>query len=126
MSHIVLEGISKIFGQKQAEAADLIRQGKRKAEVAAACGAVVGLCDISFEIVEGEILTLMGLSGSGKSTLLRCMNRLVEPTCGSIRVGGVDVTASPPDTRASGRGRMRDPGFVAQDVVIRCGICLQT
>ncbi len=92
MSHIVLEGVSKIFGHKQAEAVDLIAQGKRKAEIASACGAVVGLCDISFDIVEGEILTLMGLSGSGKSTLLRCMNRLVEPSCGSIRVGGVDVT----------------------------------
>ncbi|MFH6787084.1 MULTISPECIES: quaternary amine ABC transporter ATP-binding protein [Methylobacterium] len=92
MSRIVLEGISKIFGSKQVEGVELIRQGKRKAEIAAACGAVVGLCDISFDIVEGEILTLMGLSGSGKSTLLRCMNRLVEPSCGRIMVGDVDVT----------------------------------
>ncbi len=83
MSRIVLEGISKIFGHKHVEAVDLIRQGKRKAEIAASCGAVVGLCDISFEIVEGEILTLMGLSGSGKSTLLRCMNRLVERPAGA-------------------------------------------
>jgi glycine betaine/proline transport system ATP-binding protein len=92
MSRIVLEGISKIFGSKQAEGVDLIKQGKRKSEIAAACGAVVGLCNISFDIVEGEILTLMGLSGSGKSTLLRCMNRLVEPSCGRITVGDVDVT----------------------------------
>jgi glycine betaine/proline transport system ATP-binding protein len=34
----------------------------------------------------------MGLSGSGKSTMLRCINRLVEPTAGSIAVDGVEVT----------------------------------
>ncbi|WP_407518836.1 quaternary amine ABC transporter ATP-binding protein [Methylobacterium oryzisoli] len=70
----------------------MISKGKRKAEIAEACGAVVGLRDISFQVREGEILVLMGLSGSGKSTLLRCMNRLVEPTCGRIVVDGVDVT----------------------------------
>jgi len=92
MGRITLEGVSKIFGAKHAEAVALISQGKRKAEIAEACGAVVGLRDISFEVHEGEILILMGLSGSGKSTLLRCMNRLVEPTCGRILVDDVDVT----------------------------------
>ncbi|MEE7459632.1 proline/glycine betaine ABC transporter ATP-binding protein [Methylorubrum populi] len=92
MGRITLKGVSKIFGANHVEAVDLISQGKRKAEVAEACGAVVGLCNISFEVHEGEILILMGLSGSGKSTLLRCMNRLVEPTCGRILVDDVDVT----------------------------------
>ncbi|KQQ14269.1 proline/glycine betaine ABC transporter ATP-binding protein [Methylobacterium sp. Leaf123] len=92
MGRINLEGISKIFGSNSAKALDLIAQGKRKSDIAAACGAVVGLRDISFDIEEGEILVLMGLSGSGKSTLLRCMNRLVEPSCGRIVVDGVDVT----------------------------------
>ena len=92
MGRITLESVSKIFGASPVEAVDLISQGKRKAEVAEACGAVVGLCNISFEVHEGEILILMGLSGSGKSTLLRCMNRLVEPTCGRILVDDVDVT----------------------------------
>ena len=92
MGRINLEGISKIFGSNSAKALDLIAQGKRKSDVAATCGAVVGLRDISFDIEEGEILVLMGLSGSGKSTLLRCMNRLVEPSCGRIVVDGVDVT----------------------------------
>ncbi|AMB46939.1 betaine/proline/choline family ABC transporter ATP-binding protein [Methylobacterium sp. AMS5] len=92
MGRINLEGISKIFGSNSLKALDLIAQGKRKSDIAAACGAVVGLRDISFDIEEGEILVLMGLSGSGKSTLLRCMNRLVEPSCGRIVVDGVDVT----------------------------------
>ena len=92
MGRISLEGISKIFGSNSATALGLIEQGKRKSDIAAACGAIVGLRDISFDIEEGEILVLMGLSGSGKSTLLRCMNRLVEPSCGRIVVDGVDVT----------------------------------
>ena len=92
MGRITLENVSKIFGSHQTEAIGLISQGKRKADIAESCGAVVGLCDISFDVHEGEILILMGLSGSGKSTLLRCMNRLVEPTCGRILVDDVDVT----------------------------------
>lgn len=43
--------------------------------------------------VEGESVTaVIGSSGAGKSTLLRCINRLVEPTSGSIRLHGVEMT----------------------------------
>ena len=47
---------------------------------------------ITLDIQQGEFVVLIGLSGSGKSTLLRCINRLVEPTTGTIIFDGVDVT----------------------------------
>ena len=55
-------------------------------------GEVLALDDISFTVKRGELLVLLGLSGSGKSTLLRCINRLIEPTAGTILFDGVDVT----------------------------------
>ncbi len=50
------------------------------------------LSGISLDIQCGEFVVLIGLSGSGKSTLLRCINRLVDPTTGSVLFDGVDVT----------------------------------
>ncbi|MBM4421628.1 MAG: phosphonate ABC transporter ATP-binding protein [Chloroflexi bacterium] len=47
---------------------------------------------VSLDIEKGEFVVLIGLSGSGKSTLLRCVNRLVEPTAGSVIFDGTDVT----------------------------------
>ena len=56
----------------------------------------VALKDVSFTVEDKEFLIIIGLSGSGKSTLLRCINRLVEPTEGSILLDDVDVTKAPP------------------------------
>ena len=47
---------------------------------------------IDLEIDEGEVVCLIGPSGSGKSTLLRCLNRLEEPTDGTVIVDGYDIT----------------------------------
>jgi ABC-type proline/glycine betaine transport systems, ATPase components len=43
---------------------------------------------ISFEILQGEMLVLLGRSGSGKTTLLKLVNRLLEPTAGEVLVSG--------------------------------------
>lgn len=48
---------------------------------------------LTLDVREGEFLVIIGLSGSGKSTLLRCINRLIEPSGGSISFSGRDVTS---------------------------------
>lgn len=50
------------------------------------------LHDINFEVHRGEVVVVIGPSGSGKSTLLRCLNRLEEPTGGSILILGEEIT----------------------------------
>src|SRR5690606_11497329 len=47
---------------------------------------------IDLEVAEGEVVCVIGPSGSGKSTLLRCVNRLEEPTSGTILLDGEDIT----------------------------------
>jgi glutamine transport system ATP-binding protein len=47
---------------------------------------------LDLHVEKGEVLCLIGPSGSGKSTLLRCLNRLEEPTDGSIVLDGEDIS----------------------------------
>ncbi len=51
--------------------------------------------DLSIDVPEGEVLALVGSSGSGKTTTLRMINRLIEPTSGTITVAGRDVRTVP-------------------------------
>ncbi len=55
---------------------------------------------IDFEVSMGEVVCVIGPSGSGKSTLLRCVNRLEEPTSGTILIEGEDITDPDTDTDA--------------------------
>src|SRR5881397_3260759 len=57
-------------------------------------GAAVG--DLSMDVARGETIVLVGPSGCGKTTTMRMINRLIEPTSGSIVVDGKDVMAQDP------------------------------
>ena len=57
-------------------------------------GGVCAVNDVSFDVAPGEVVAIIGPSGAGKSTLLRCLNRLVEPTSGSVMISGQDVLAA--------------------------------
>ena len=55
------------------------------------------LNNVTLTVKAGEFISVLGLSGAGKSTLLRCINRLVEPTRGTVMVDGRDVTVAASD-----------------------------
>ena len=88
---IRIENLYKVFGVNPASVMGLVREGRSKDGILSETGHTVGLKDINLDIGKGEIFVIMGLSGSGKSTLIRHINRLIDPTEGSITVGGVDV-----------------------------------
>ena len=94
---VKIANITKIFGDEpDGKALELLRAGHSKEAIKESTGHVVGVNDANIDVAEGEIFVVMGLSGSGKSTLIRCVNRLYEPTAGSIVVDGTDVTALNP------------------------------
>ena len=47
--------------------------------------------DVSFSVKPGEVVVIIGPSGAGKSTVLRCINRMIDPTEGSILFQGTDM-----------------------------------
>ena len=114
---VALEGVWKVFGERAGEAMRAIRaDGLGKAAVLERFGAVVGVRDASFTVGKGEIFCLMGLSGSGKSTLVRHINRLIEPSAGTIRILGDDIGAmSPAELRALRGTRI---GMVFQNMAL--------
>ncbi|OKI07272.1 ABC transporter ATP-binding protein [Streptomyces sp. CB02923] len=66
--------------------------------------------DLSFEVAEGELVTLVGPSGCGKTTTMKMVNRLIEPTGGHIYLDGADIsTIDPVELR-------RRIGYVIQQV----------
>ncbi len=78
---------------------------------------------VSLRVESGDFVILLGLSGSGKSTLLRCINRLVEPTSGTIDFYGKDVLG----VSGSGlRDIRRDIGMIFQQFNLVKNLTVQT
>ena len=71
-------------------------------ELEGASGAAVD--DLSLDIERGTIMALLGPSGCGKTTTLRMINRLIEPTSGTIEINGVDVMSQPAQELRRGIG----------------------
>ncbi len=74
-------------------------------------GGVHAVRGVSFTVKEGESLAIIGSSGSGKSTVLRCINRLIEPTRGIVRLR---------------RERINTPAADVNDVRSRIGMVFQS
>ncbi|MFN8051805.1 MAG: ABC transporter ATP-binding protein [Acidimicrobiales bacterium] len=70
--------------------------------------AAIGHLDLAID--DGELVTFVGPSGCGKTTSLRLINRLIEPTSGTVMVAGRDVQSVPLETLR------RDIGYVIQQV----------
>ena len=88
MANISIRNVTKLFGETRA------------------------LNDVSLDIPSGDVFVIMGLSGSGKSTLIRHINRLIEPTSGTIEFAGQDITAL--DAQALREFRRRSVSMVFQ------------
>ena len=100
MAKIEVNALCKIFGKRPASTLSLLHDGETRENIFKKTKHLVAVNEVSFSVGEGELLVIMGLSGSGKSTLLRCINRLIEPTSGSVRIDGRDISLlSPKDLR---------------------------
>jgi glycine betaine/proline transport system ATP-binding protein len=91
---ISVRGLWKVFGPRPQRIVGSAAADLSRGELQAQTGNVVAVRDVDFDVAPGEVFVVMGLSGSGKSTLIRCLTRLIEPTAGAVRIGGLDVTAA--------------------------------
>ncbi|HLS27316.1 MAG TPA: glycine betaine/L-proline ABC transporter ATP-binding protein [Opitutales bacterium] len=95
---IQVQNLYKIFGRgARSRALPMVRNGESKEEILRKTGCTVGINNASFEIFPEEIFVIMGLSGSGKSTVVRCINRLIEPTAGGVKIDGEEITSASPE-----------------------------
>ncbi len=91
MALIEARNLTKIFGPRPASALARLNEGATKDQLLSETGHTLGLHDVSISVEKGEIFVVMGLSGSGKSTLIRHLNRLIDPTAGSVSIDGLDI-----------------------------------
>ena len=88
---IKVENLTKIFGRNPKSVLAKLKSGMPKDKILQETGHTVGVCNVSFEVKEGEVFVIMGLSGSRKSTLIRCLNLLNRPTEGKIYIDNEDI-----------------------------------
>jgi len=87
------KSVWKVFGHG---AEGLFHNNRRPSAAVLAEGPFIpAVCDVTLDVIEGEIFIIMGLSGSGKSTLVRCMTRLIEPTAGEVLFDARDLLKAP-------------------------------
>jgi osmoprotectant transport system ATP-binding protein len=82
------------------------------------------LQDIEWGVQEGETMALIGESGSGKTTLLRLLNRLVEPTAGTIFIQGNAAGSQDPIQLRRRLGYVPQDGGLFPHWTIRQNVCL--
>lgn len=70
---------------------------------------------VSLEVPKGQVLALIGPSGAGKSTLIRCVNRLVEPTSGSVKLKDMELTGLSSSALRRARRKM---GMIFQEYAL--------
>jgi phosphonate transport system ATP-binding protein len=75
----------------------------------------LALNDVTLTVPDGQVMALIGPSGAGKSTLIRCVNRLVEPTGGTVVLNGTDITALGAGALRRARRRM---GMIFQEYAL--------
>ena len=66
-------------------------------------GAIRALRGVSFEVAEGEIVTLIGSNGAGKTTALHAISNIIKKTAGSVIFDGKDISALAPDRIVASR-----------------------
>lgn len=79
------------------------------AELTKSYGEFTAVDEVSLSVPDGQLTVLLGPSGSGKTTLLRMVNRMIEPTSGTVRVDGDDVSRMRPEALR------RSMGYVIQN-----------
>src|SRR6476469_8706569 len=89
---LAVDSLWKIFGNGADKIIGTADADLSRKDLQSKTGCVMAVKDVSFEVAPGEVFVVMGLSGSGKSTLVRLLTRLIEPTAGSVRLGGEEIT----------------------------------